>query len=71
MIGACRCALPFYNFGVMFDFGFAKMFSGATFNTDFYDKDILIAATEFYKYYYLIILSPLTAILQLRNFVAS
>ena len=35
------------------------------------DKDIWIAATDYYIYFYIIMLFPLTAILQLINFTAS
>ena len=33
-----------------------------------YDKDILIAATDYYMYFYIIVLFPLTAVLQLIKF---
>ena len=37
-----------------------------------YTKDIWIAATDYYMYFYIIVLFPLTAaILQLINFTAS
>ena len=36
-----------------------------------YDKDILICATDYYKHFYIIVLLPFTAILQLINFSAS
>ena len=61
--------------GVTFNFGSAKVCSLAIFETCFsYDKDIWIAATDFYMYVYIIVLCPLTAvlavnkILQLHNF---
>ena len=44
----------------------------AIFETSFsYDKDIWIAATDYYMHFYIILLFPLTAILQLINFTAS
>ena len=47
------------------------MCSSAIFETSFsYDKDIWIAATD-YMHFYIIMLFPLTAILQLINFTAS
>ena len=50
----------------------AKVFSAAIFETSFsYDKDIWIAATDYYMQFYIIMLFPLTAILQLINFTAS
>ena len=55
----------------MFHFGFAKMFSAATFETYFHHKPIWIAATDYYMHINIIILSPLKAIFQLRNFKAS
>ena len=36
-----------------------------------YDEDIWIAATDYYMHFYIIVLFPLTAILQLINFTAS
>ena len=49
----------------------AKVCSAAIFETSFsYDKDIWIAATDYYMDFY-IMLYPLTAILQLINFTAS
>ena len=43
----------------------------AIFETSFsYDKDIWIAATDYYMHFYIIVLFPLTAILQLINFTA-
>ena len=41
-IGVCRYAWS--DLGVMFQFGFTKMCSAATFKTYFYHKDIWIAA---------------------------
>ena len=58
--------------GVTFNFDSAKVFSPAIFETSFsYDKDIWIAATDNYKHFYIIVLFPLIAILQLINFTAS
>ena len=58
--------------GVTFNFGSAKVCSPAIFGTSFsYDKDRWIAATVYYMHFYIIVLFPLTAILQLINFTAS
>ena len=58
--------------GVTFRFGSAKVCSAAIFETSFpYDKDIWIAATDYYMHFYIIVLFPLTVILQLINFTAS
>ena len=55
--------------GVTFNFGSSKVCSPAIFETSFcYDKDIWIAATD---HFYIIVLFPLTAILQLISFTAS
>ena len=60
-----------HNHGMTFNFGSAKVCSPAIFKTCFsYDKDIWIGATDCYVYFYLIVLFPLTAILQLINFTA-
>ena len=57
---------------VTFNFGSAKVCSPAIFGTCFsYDKDIRIAATDYYIYFYIIVLFPLTAVLQLIKFTAS
>ena len=57
--------------GVTFNFGSAKVCSPAISETCFsYDKDILIAATDHYIYFYITMLFPLTVILQLINFTA-
>ena len=57
--------------GVTFNFGPAKVDSPAIFETSFsYDKDVWIAATDCYMYFYIIVLFPLTAILQLIKFIA-
>ena len=45
---------------------------GVTFNITFsYDKDLWIVVTDYYMCFYLIVLFPLTAILQLINSIAS
>ena len=52
--------------GVTFNFGLA------IFETSFsYEKDIWIAATDYYMHFYIIVLFPLTTILQLINFISS
>ena len=57
---------------VTFNFGSAKVYSPAIYETSFfYDKDICIAATDYYMYFYIIMLFALTAILQFVNFTAS
>ena len=46
--------------------------SVAIFETSFsYDKDMWMAATDYYMHFYIIMLFPLTAILQLIKFTAS
>ena len=58
--------------GMTFNFGSAKVCSLAIFETCLsYDKDIWIAATDYYMYFYIIVLFRLTAIYQLINFPAS
>ena len=58
--------------GVTFNVGSAKACSPAILETCFsYDKDIWIAATDYYMHFYIILLFPLRAILQLINFTAS
>ena len=58
--------------GVTFNFGSAKVCSPAMFETSFScDKDIWIAPTGYYMHFYIIVLFPLTAILQLISFTAS
>ena len=58
--------------GVTFNFGNAKECSPAIFETSFsYYKDIWIAATDGYMHFYIVVLYPLTAILQLTSFTAS
>ena len=57
--------------GVTFSFGSAKVCSPAIFETCFSkDKDIWIAATDYYMYFYIIVLFPLMSILQLISFTA-
>ena len=57
--------------GVTFNFGSAIMCSPAIFKTSFsYDKDIWIAATDYYMHC-IIVLFSLTAILQLISFTVS
>ena len=52
-------------------FGSAKVRSPAIFETSFsYDKDIWIAATDYYMHFYIIMIFPLTAILHLISFTA-
>ena len=56
---------------VTFNFGSTKVCSPAIFETPFsYDKDIWNAATDYYMHFYIIVLFPLTAILQLIIFTA-
>ena len=57
---------------VTFNFSSVKVWSSAMFETSFpYDKDIWIAATDYYMHFYIIMLFPFTAILQLISFTAS
>ena len=52
--------------GVTFNFGSTKVRAHAILETCFsYDKDIWIAATDYCIYFYIIVLFPLTSILQL------
>ena len=52
--------------GGTFNFGSAKACSPAIFETCFsYDKVIWIAATNYYRNFYIIVLFSLTAVLQL------
>ena len=54
------------DFNVIFDFGFAHMFSADVFEAYVCHKDILIPATDYQMYLsYLIVLFPLTARLHL------
>ena len=58
--------------GVTFNFGSFKVCLLAVFEKSFsYDKDIWIAATDCYVHFYIILIFPLTAILQQINFTAS
>ena len=58
--------------GVTFSFSPAKVCSPAIFETCFSeDKDIWIPATDYYMYFYIIVLFPLMFILQLINVTAS
>ena len=58
--------------GVTFDFHSTKVCLPAIFEICFScDKDIWITATDYFMYFYIIVLFPLTAILQLINFTAS
>ena len=55
-----------HRHGVTFSFGSAKVCSATIFDTCFsYDKDIWI---NYCMYFYIIVLIPLIAILQLTNF---
>ena len=54
--------------GVTFNFGSAKCVHLPYFS---YDKDIWIALTDYYMHFYIIVLFPFTAILQLISFTAS
>ena len=59
-----------HHHGVTFSFG--KVCSPAIFKTSFsYDKDVGNVATDYYMYFYIIVLYPLTVILQLINFTVS
>ena len=58
--------------GVTFNFVPNKVCSPAIFETCFsHDKDISISATDYYMYFYIIVLFPLTATPQLINVTAS
>ena len=62
------------NYGVIFNLGSTKVCSAAIFETYLsYDKDIWIAAIDYYRVFYLIGLFTLTTILQyiIMNFTAS
>ena len=53
-------------------FHFAKVYSPVIFETcSSHNKDIWIAATDYCMYFCIIVLFPLTAILQVINFTAS
>ena len=60
-------------FGVMFDFGFPKMFSAAMIETYFYQKymDCSLLQLIMIHLFNLIILTALTAVLQFRNLTVS
>ena len=54
------------NHGVTYNLGSAKAFSSAIFETSFSnDKDIWIAATDYYMHFYIIVLLPWTTVFQL------
>ena len=54
------------HYGVTFNFGSAKVCAPGILETCFsYDKDIWIAARDYYMYFYIIVLFPLTSVLQL------
>ena len=58
--------------GLTFNFCSVKVCSPVIFETSFsYDKDNWIAVTAYFIHFYIIVLFPLTAILQLINFTAS
>ena len=58
--------------GVTFNFDSAKVCSPVIFETSVsYDKDIWIAATDYYMDFYIIVVFPLTTIIQLISFTAS
>ena len=58
--------------GLTFNLGSAKVCSPTMYETSFsYDKDIWIAAADYYMQFYVILHFPLTAILQLINFTVS
>ena len=59
------CKTLWRYLGLMFDF--AKMFSIAIFSTYFYHKGFWVAATDYYMFLNLKVLSPLTLLLRLRN----
>ena len=52
---ARKCAVLWCDFGVMFDFGFVKMFSADISETYcyFHDSYIKMAATDYYMYFIL------------------
>ena len=58
---------------MIFNFGYAKVCSPSIFEISFsYDQYIwIIAATEYHMRIYIIVVFPLTAILQLINITAS
>ena len=61
-----------HHHGVTFNFGSAKVCSPATLETCFsYDKDIWFTATDYYMYLYIVVLIPLTSVLQVIDFTVS
>ena len=51
------------DIGMAFDLDSAKLFANGTFQRYFsYQEAIWIVATDYYMYFYLIMLSPITAI---------
>ena len=56
--------------GMTFNFGSAKVCSPAIFETCFF-YDLRIVATNYYIYFYIVVLFRLTAIHQLINFTTS
>ena len=67
LVGECRYA----NHGVTFNLDSAKVFLRAIFDSYFSNhKYIWIPATDYYRYFYLILLFPLTATLQIINFTS-
>ena len=65
-------SLGMLSHGGMFSLDPAKVCSLAIIEIYFfYDKDIWIAVTDYYMYFYLIVLFLLVAVLQLINFAAS
>ena len=60
------------HLGVTFIFGFFIVCLPAIFQkSSSYDKDTWIAATDSYAHFYIILLFPVTAILQQTNFTLS
>ena len=56
--------------GVIFNFGSAKVCWPDIFETGFsYDKGTWISATDYYNALYIIVIFPMTAILQLIYFI--
>ena len=63
-MGHCWVVLGILNHGGAPKLGSANVCSAAIFETFLYHKDIWIAATDYFMYFYLIVLFPLTAMLQ-------
>ena len=60
------------HYSVTFNFGSAKVCSPAIFETSLsYEKDIWIAATDYYVYFNVLVLFLLSVIVQLINSTAS